>query len=307
MAKKVSAASRINLSRAVENYQREGISQIELDQIVVMPGHNPRGYATGDNAFSGPGFDALVASIQSFGDVFQPILLRPKASSNLYELVAGERRWRAAKAAGLTHISALVRELDDDQIVRIARQENELREAVSQIDLLFASLDQLARRLNVPLRQLRTVLIRARDGGEAFPENSPEAQVRDLIAVLGLPSLATLVRSSRLLNLTADERQAMREGLSQQAALALLDLGEDPLRPQLLVQALREGWSAAQLRREIQQLRENQSPTIKQVAQRVKNGLGERRLAQLPEVKRKKVEQLLLKLDELLAQDSHSP
>ena len=304
MAKKVSAASRINLGKAVENYRREGVDQVELDQIVVIPGHNPRGYATGDSAFEGPAFEALVQSIQSFGDVFQPIVLRRKSSSNLYELIAGERRWRAAKAAGLTHISALVHELDDDQIVRIAREENELRESVSGIDLLFASLDQLANRLEVPVRELRSVLIRARDTGPDFAEGSPEGRVGQWIKALGLPSLATLVRSSRLLELTPDERQAMREGLSQQAALALLDLEDHPQRGELLRQALAEGWSAQQLRERIVQLQGKEISGVQQLARDVRQQLKPRQLARLPIRKQQRVERLLEELHKILNESS---
>lgn len=300
MAKKVSAASRIDLGKAVENYRREGVDQVDLDQIVVIPGHNPRGYATGDSAFEGPAFDALVQSIRSFGDVFQPIVLRRKASSNLYELIAGERRWRAAKAAGLSHISALVRELNDDEIVRIAREENELREAVSPVDMLFASLDQLAGRLDVPLRDLRSLLIRARDQKEIPANDTPEAQVRQWIDVLGLPSLATLVRSSRLLELTPDERQAMREGLSQQAALALIDLGDHPKRRELLQRTLREGWSAQRLRQEIAALQGSEVAEVKHLAQRVRQQLGARQLARLSTKQQQRMERLLRQLQELL-------
>ncbi|WP_261665224.1 ParB/RepB/Spo0J family partition protein [Deinococcus sp. Marseille-Q6407] len=300
MPKKVSATSRINLDKAVENYRREGIDQVELDQIVVIPGHNPRGYATGEKAFEGPAFDALVQSIGSFGDVFQPIVLRRKATSNLYELVAGERRWRAAKAAGLTHISALVRELDDDQIVRVAREENELREAVSSIDLLFASLDQLATRLNVPLRELRTVLIRARDQGEIFDSQTPEGQVSQWIEVLGLPSLSTLVRSSRLLDLTPDERQAMRGGLSQQAALALLDLGDHPQRGELLRKAQAEGWNAQQLRRAITQAKGKKNSDLQQKAQEIRRYLGPRHLSRLAPNQQQEVQVLLSQLEHVL-------
>ncbi|GHG11131.1 chromosome partitioning protein ParB [Deinococcus piscis] len=300
MAKKVSAASRIDLGKAVENYRREGVDQIEIDQIVIIPGHNPRGYATGEAAFEGPAFEALTQSIRSFGDVFQPIVLRRKSASNLYELIAGERRWRAAKAAGLTHISALVRELNDDQIVRVAREENELREAVSSIDLLFASLDQLASRVGVPVRDLRGVLIRARDRGDQLDGEGPESQVKRWIDLLGLPSLATLVRSARLLDLTPDERQAMREGLSQQAALALLDLGDHPQRGELLEQTLAKGWNAQQLREQIVQLQGKETSAVQHLAKTVRQQLGSRQMGRLPAKKQKRAEQLLRQLEELL-------
>ena len=73
----------------------------------------------------------LAASIQEHG-VIQPVLLRP--AKNGYELVAGERRWRAARQAGLKQIPAIVRELDDRQNMFYALIENMQREDLNGIE-----------------------------------------------------------------------------------------------------------------------------------------------------------------------------
>ena len=74
----------------------------------------------------------LSASIQEHG-VLQPILVRP-LGNNEYQLIAGERRWRASKAAGRTTIPALVEEIDDDTALEISIIENLQREDLSPLD-----------------------------------------------------------------------------------------------------------------------------------------------------------------------------
>jgi ParB family chromosome partitioning protein len=76
--------------------------------------------------------DELTASIREHG-VLQPILVRP-LGGNRFQLVAGERRWRASQAAGLGTIPALVEELDDDTALEISIIENLQREDLSPLD-----------------------------------------------------------------------------------------------------------------------------------------------------------------------------
>lgn len=77
--------------------------------------------------------EELSASIREKG-VLQPILVRPSGIPNHYEIVAGERRWRASQKAGLHSLPALVRELDDAQMLEIAVIENVQRAALNPIE-----------------------------------------------------------------------------------------------------------------------------------------------------------------------------
>src|ERR1700674_1138717 len=78
---------------------------------------------------------ALAALAGSLGErgVLQPVLVRPKAGGN-YELIAGERRWRAARMAGLESIPALVRPRDDAEALELALIENMAREGLNPIE-----------------------------------------------------------------------------------------------------------------------------------------------------------------------------
>jgi ParB family chromosome partitioning protein len=77
--------------------------------------------------------DALAQSIREKG-VLQPILVRPGAHGGDYEIVAGERRWRAAQRAGLRTVPALIRSLSDAEVLEIAIVENVQRADLSPIE-----------------------------------------------------------------------------------------------------------------------------------------------------------------------------
>ena len=74
----------------------------------------------------------LAASIVEHG-ILQPVLVRPRPEGR-YQLIAGERRWRAARVAGLTEIPAIVEEIDDEAALEIAIIENLQREDLSPLD-----------------------------------------------------------------------------------------------------------------------------------------------------------------------------
>jgi len=82
--------------------------------------------------FHDEAMEELTNSIRERG-VLQPILVRPKANGR-FEIVAGERRWRAAQKAGLHNVPVVVRELDDLQVMEIAIVENVQRADLNPID-----------------------------------------------------------------------------------------------------------------------------------------------------------------------------
>jgi ParB family chromosome partitioning protein len=80
----------------------------------------------------GEGIEELAESVRAQGLV-QPVVVRP-APEGGYELIAGERRWRAARAAGLATVPALVRETDDRDSLLLALVENVAREDLTPVD-----------------------------------------------------------------------------------------------------------------------------------------------------------------------------
>src|SRR5438477_5945089 len=102
----------------------EATSDIPIDQIHGNP-NQPR------KLFDSKALNELAASIQTSG-VSQPIVVRRHGDS--YQLIAGERRWRAARQAGLTRIPAVVRDATDAQSLEIALVENLLREDLNPME-----------------------------------------------------------------------------------------------------------------------------------------------------------------------------
>ena len=103
----------------------EGVSTLRLAEI--EPDKNQPRKAFDDTALS-----ELAASITEHG-VLQPIVVRPPPAGG-YIIVAGERRWRAARLAGLTEIPALIKDISDTQAMEIALIENLQREDLDHVE-----------------------------------------------------------------------------------------------------------------------------------------------------------------------------
>jgi ParB family chromosome partitioning protein len=112
-----------------ERETRGSGSEVEISRISTNP-YQPRGQYDDEK------LQELVDSVRVHG-VLQPIVVRTKGGGD-YELVAGERRLRAAKAAGLSRIPAVIRELTNEQSIEVALVENIQREDINAIDAAVA-------------------------------------------------------------------------------------------------------------------------------------------------------------------------
>ena len=107
-------------------YSSRGIQLLELSQIQLNP-NQPR------TQFSEENLQELARSIESLG-IIQPITVRIKNSTD-YEIVSGERRYRAAKVAGLSKLPAYIREANDQELLEMALVENIQREDLDPIEI----------------------------------------------------------------------------------------------------------------------------------------------------------------------------
>ncbi len=105
------------------------ISEVDLDKIIPNP-DQPR------RAFNEEGLQELAASIRSIG-VIQPVTLR-KLDDDRYQIIAGERRYRASQMAGLTSIPAYIKIADEDETMEMALIENIQREDLNSIEIALA-------------------------------------------------------------------------------------------------------------------------------------------------------------------------
>nr|VFJ42753.1 MAG: chromosome partitioning protein, ParB family [Candidatus Kentron sp. DK]VFJ47041.1 MAG: chromosome partitioning protein, ParB family [Candidatus Kentron sp. DK] len=117
------------LGSPASNVERNGdgeLRNIPVEQIRQSP-HQPR------TVMDATALGELTDSIRAQG-VIQPIVVRPLEGENNFELIAGERRWRAAQAAGLSDIPAVVRDVTDQSAIAIALIENIQREGLNPME-----------------------------------------------------------------------------------------------------------------------------------------------------------------------------
>lgn len=172
--------------------------------------------------FDNTSLAALAESIKTAG-LMQPIMVRPSGSG--FELIAGERRWRAAKLIGLKLIPAVVRAVDDQTAAELAIIENVQREDLNPIERAKA------------LRSL----------ADEFALT--HQQIAEKVG-LDRTSVSNLLRLSELDASTSDHVRAGR--LSQGHAKALLGVADVAARAQLAARAMKEEWSVRELERRVQ-------------------------------------------------------
>ena len=190
----------------------------ELRQVAVeLIGPNPN---QPRRHFDEEALSALASSLQERG-VLQPVLVRPLAGGR-YELIAGERRWRAARLAGLEQIPAIVRRHDDAASLELAVIENMAREDLNPIEearACAALVDELG--------------LKREDVGRRVGRS--RVAVSNLIRLLDLPDEA----------LALLERGDLSEGHGR----ALLLASDHDARRRLARDAALAGWSVRELER----------------------------------------------------------
>jgi ParB family chromosome partitioning protein len=171
----------------------------------------------------------LAASIKANG-LLQPITVRPApaGSASAWQLVAGERRWRAVSRLGWKDVPALVRDVDDRTLLVLALVENLQREQLSALEEAEA-FKRLGEEFGLTHQQIAEVVGRDR---------------------------STIANALRLLQLPSSVRDLVTEGkLSAGHARALLGLGNERRITELARQAAERNWSVRELEAEVQRKR----------------------------------------------------
>lgn len=170
--------------------------------------------------FDGDSIAALAESIAAVG-VVQPLIVRPLGDGR-YELIAGERRWRAAQGAGLDTVPALIRDADEPRRLETALIENVAREDLSPIEEARAC-STLVEDLGISKEELARRLGRSR------------------------PAISNLIR---LLDLPAEALELIESGtLSEGHGRAILQARGVEVRRRLARDAARAGWSVRETER----------------------------------------------------------
>ena len=178
--------------------------------------------------FPGEAMDDLAASIRQKG-ILQPLIVRPGATEGSYEIVAGERRWRAAQLAGLHEVPVVIRNFDDTEVLEVAIIENIQRADLNPIEEA-AGYRALMDRFGHTQERL----------GEALSKS--RSHIANLLRLLNLPvEVQDHVREGRLSSgharalVTATDpvalaRQVIARGLSVRETESLMRVPKPPAR-----------------------------------------------------------------------------
>ena len=196
---------------AVEDKKSSQLKELKLDDI-VRDEEQPR------REFNEEALNALAASIKEHG-VLQPIVVTKEDGK--YKIVAGERRWRAARLAGLDKIPAIIRTLDSQNRLELSIIENAQREDLNAIELATAYA-KLQTQFN-----LSTEDIAAKVG-------KSETAVQNTMRLLTLPDEAKKV--------------IVKEKLSEGVVRPLISRDEETVN-KILPKIVKEGWTARQVER----------------------------------------------------------
>jgi ParB family chromosome partitioning protein len=272
---------------------------VNIDKI-RLPAQQPRRY------FDPEKLNQLVQSVKEHG-ILQPLLVR--AVNGEFELVAGERRLRAAKAAGLTEVPIITKELSDHQTLQIALLENLQREDLNPVEETEGILELLCMELDVNSGEVVSILNQAANAkkrGLDLTENvSRQLEIVGLVLSGVGRFTAESFRTSRLplLNLPDDVLEILRQGqLEYTKARAIAKLKDESERRELLDKVLNENLSLSEIKQLVKELTPGKT-TPKETLNAKYSELGKRlKNAQVWEdaKKTKKLEKLLGDLEQLL-------
>jgi ParB family chromosome partitioning protein len=282
------------------------LTLIETAQLQPSP-FQPRHY------FDDQQQQQLAESIQQHG-ILEPLLVRPIANER-YEIVAGERRYRAAVEIGLTTVPALIKTLDDKQATQLALIENLQRVNLNPVEETEGILQLLGITLDLETEQVKSLLHRMRDEErQKVPHNvmgKPAAeQIRVVFKAIGTVTWQSFVNNRLpILNLPADILEVLRQGkIEYTKAKEIAKLKDEDVRVELLTEAIAQGLSLSQIKERIKELKPQPDPDppkvkIRQVSQR----LSQQKLWKTDKKKWKKIEGWLDKIEALLAESDNDP
>lgn len=196
---------------AAEDKKESQLKQLKLTDI-VRDDEQPR------RDFDQGALEALAASIKEHG-VLQPIVVTREEDK--YKIVAGERRWRAAKIAGLDKIPAIIRTIDSQNRLELSIIENAQREDLNPLELATAYA-KLASQFNLSPKDIATKV------------GKSETSVQNYINLLNLPDFA---------------KHAIIEAKLTEGVMRPLTSRDEATVKKVLPKIIKEGWTARQVER----------------------------------------------------------
>ena len=266
---------------------------------IYLPKSQPRRYFDPDKMLE------LQKSIKQYG-ILEPIIVR--AIDTGYELVAGERRFRAAKELGLDKIPAVVHQLTTEQAYEIALIENLQREDLNPIEETEAILQILTLKLAIPEKEVTSNLYKMRVTPEQERDEVLTKIANRVISIF--ESLQTIkwdsfvVNRLPLLNLPTEVLEALRQGkIEYTKATAIAKVKDAEARENLLNETINQGLSLVQIKEKIRDIKTGQV-IEKPVTLKTRFATSMQQLKKSPvwedQKKQKTLEKLIAQIESLL-------
>ncbi|MGB3292680.1 MAG: ParB/RepB/Spo0J family partition protein [Phormidesmis sp.] len=286
--------------------QEQSTPTLPVSQI-ILPASQPRRYFDSERMLQ------LEKSIKEHG-VLEPVLVRPLPGTNTkYELVAGERRYRAAKKAGLRDLPVVIKKMDDQEAGQIALIENLQREDLNPIEETEGILNLLELELKRSRTDVLNLLYRMRNESNGKSSQnvltSDEAKdVEALFGYLGRLSWESFITTRLpLLKLPEDVLEALREGSLAYTKAQTIARIKDPMqRSKVLMEAVSKDLSLNHIKKRIAELKgdDNKSddhglPSLKTRAENALKQIKRTKIWDDP-AKKKKLERLVSQLETLV-------
>ena len=220
--------------------------------LIKLPKSQPRRY------FDSNKLEKLSASIKELG-ILEPLLVRPLPKNN-YELVAGERRFKAAQMAGLTEVPVIVREMDDAITHKVRLVENLQREDLNPLEETEGILELLAMQLDTSTDEVISYLTKMRNVCDRHKDEDSEVRhnvmsqnetkiIEELFTSLGIRSWDSFVKNRLpLLKLPLMVLSVLRQGkLEYTKARAIAKVKDEKKQQDLIEVAIAENLSLTQI------------------------------------------------------------
>ena len=223
----------ISLEEEVHTNGSSSISEVPVAQIKANP-NQPR------REFDPTALEELAESIRQIG-IIQPITVR-QMEDGTYQIIAGERRWRASQMAGLLSVPAYIRTADDENMMQMALVENIQREDLNPIEIALAY-QNLIERYNLTQDKLSEKVGKKR---------------------------TTIANFLRLLKLPAQVQMALQnKEMDQGHARALLGLAQPTMQVKLFEEIRQKGYSVRQVEEMVKAI--NNGETVKSGRKQLKD------------------------------------
>ena len=292
-------------SRAARAFMSSAAPDREPQEVKIsairFPKEQPRRY------FDPQKLEQLATSIKAHG-ILEPLLVRPLEEG--YELVAGERRYRAAQLLGLNQVPVIIHEFNDLEAHQVALEENLQREDLNPVEETEGILQLLALQLEMEPQQVVSLLhnaASAKTRNQQLQENVflQLETIEKTLATLGKGTPESFrVSKLPLLNLPSEILAALRQGkLAYTKARAIARLKDEQTRQTLLDEAIEGNLTLTQIKgraKELTPAKEDKTkePDLKHRAkQLIKSKAWD------DPKKRKKLESLLAQMEKVLVED----